>query len=204
MQGNEIMIAHSMDVRMTAEDMELGIACDTTIRITVDVTHRYPEAQMVALLWMASNHIFEGIDEFESFRDDFEQNVRDGYQGLIDRWPHIYGSTEKAMKKIFAAPKALMKRPPWSLCPRCRMPVWANEGSVELGETRRLLEKNMTPLWCRTCGQRFVWDGDRLECTSAFSTDETLRTLDSMFPVDQPSFADMTTQIEAATTNGGE
>lgn len=192
-----ITIARSMEVAYTAMDSEAGLSYDTTIRVTVNTDRYYPDYAPVALLWMASSHIFRGIDEFSGFRDDLERDPAHRYQEIVDHWPTIYGDTEKALKKLFAPAKPVVKRPPWSLCPRCHKPIWAEEGSTDLRETKQLLKANPKPLWCRTCGQRFAYtDGDRISCNSEFSIKETADTIDGMFPTEQPTFA--TIQIENA------
>lgn len=196
-----ITIARSMEVSYTALDSQAGLSYDTTIRVNVNPDRYYPDFTAVALLWMASTHIFHGIDEFNVFRDDFEQDPTKRYQEIVDHWPAVFGDTEKALKKLFASAKPVVKRPPWSLCPRCRKPVWAEEGTVDLRETRRLLAANPKPLWCRTCGQRFQYaEYDRIACNSEFSIRETADTLASMFPAEQPTFE--TIQIEG--TRHGE
>lgn len=198
-----ITLAHSMEVSYSALDAEAGLSFDTTVRVNVNPCRYYPDYVAVTLLWLASTHIFHGVEEFNRFRDDFEDRTVERYQEIIDHWPDVFGQTEKAMKKLFAPAKACVKRPPWSLCPRCGKPVWALEGSVDLRETRQLLKTLPKPLWCRVCGQRFEYtDGDRLSCNSAFSIRETLDTIESMFPAEQPSFE--TIQIEAAREKGTE
>lgn len=91
--------------------------------------------------------------------------------------------------------------PPWSLCPRCKKPVWAQEGTTDLRETQQLLKRNPLPRWCRVCGQRFEYTmGDHISCSSEFSIAETMDTLKSMFPTEQPNFE--TIAIEAAHEDG--
>lgn len=198
-----IMLAHSMEVSYSALDAEAGLSYDTTVRVSVHPDRYYPDYVAVTLLWLASTHIFHGVEEFNRFRDDFEDRTVERYQEIIDHWPAVFGQAEKAMKKLFAPSKACVKRPPWSLCPRCGKPVWANEGTVDLRETRQLLKRNTHPLWCRVCGQRFEYAGaDRLSCNSSFSIQETLDTIESMFPTEQPSLD--TIAIEAARKDDGD
>lgn len=185
-----------MEVAYSALDAEAGLFYDTTVRVKVHADRYYPDYVAVTLLWLASDHIFHGIEEFTRFRDDFEDRPEERYQQIMDSWPQVFGATEKAMKKLFAPVKPVVKRPPWSLCPRCHKPVWAEEGTVDLRETRLLLKARPHPLWCRVCGQRFEYaNSDSLACSSEFSIKETMATLESMFPTEQPSFE--TLQIES-------
>lgn len=144
-----ITLAHSMEVSYSALDAEAGLSYDTTVRVSVHPAHYYPDFVAVTLLWLASSHIFHGVDEFNRFRDDFEDRPEERYQQIMDAWPLVFGSTEKAMKKLFSPAKPVVKRPPWSLCPRCRKPVWAQEGTTDLRETQQLLKQNPLPHWCR-------------------------------------------------------
>lgn len=183
-----ITIAHSMEVSYTAMDGETGLSYDTTVRIKVHPDRGYPEFVPVTMLWLASTYIFHGMADFTRFRDDFEDVPQLRYQVLLDHWPIIFGTTETALKKIFAPAKPVVKRPPWSLCPRCHKPIWAREGEVDLREARQLLDRNPKPLWCRTCGQRFSYaTGDYLSCSDDFSVSGTAKKLGEMFPADQPT-----------------
>lgn len=196
-----ITLAHSMEVSYSALDAEAGLSYDTTVRVTVHPNHYYPDYVAVALLWLASSHIFHGIEEFNGFRADFEDRPQERYQQIVDAWPQVFGPAEKAMKKLFAPAKPVVKRPPWSLCPRCKKPVWAQEGTTDLRETQQLLKQNPLPRWCRVCGQRFQYaGGDHISCNSEFSITETLDTLKAMFPTEQPNFD--TIAIEAAREDG--
>ena len=196
-----ITLAHSMEVSYSALDAEAGLSYDTTVRVSVQPNRYSPDYVAVPLLWLASSHIFHGIEEFNRFRDDFEDRPEERYQQIMDSWPLVFGSTEKAMKKLFAPAKPVVKRPPWSLCPRCKKPVWAQEGTTDLRETQQLLKRNPLPRWCRVCGQRFEYTmGDHISCSSEFSIAETMDTLKSMFPTEQPNFE--TIAIEAAHEDG--
>ena len=172
-----------------AEDFWGFVTRDEMPALTgADVAKAYPEPS-------------EGIEEFNRFRDDFEDRPEERYQQIMDSWPLVFGSTEKAMKKLFAPAKPVVKRPPWSLCPRCKKPVWAQEGTTDLRETQQLLKRNPLPRWCRVCGQRFEYTmGDHISCSSEFSIAETMDTLKSMFPTEQPNFE--TIAIEAAHEDG--
>lgn len=195
-KSTRITLAHSMEVTYTALDAEAGLSYDTTVRVSVDPNRCYPDYVAVALLWLASSHIFHGVEEFNCFRDDFEERPEERYQMIVDAWPQVFGPAEKTMRKLFAPAKPVVKRPPWSLCPRCKKPVWALEGSADLRETQQLLKRNPLPHWCRVCGQRFQYaDGDRISCSSDFSIKETMDTIKAMFPTEQPNFE--TIQIEA-------
>lgn len=192
-----ITLAHSMEVSYSALGAEAGLSYDTTVRINVHPDRYYPDYVAVTMLWLASTYIFHGVEEFNRFRDDFEDRPEERYQQILDTWPGVFGSTEKVMKKLFAPAKPVNKRPPWSLCPRCHKPIWAKEGATDLRETQQLLKANPHPLWCRTCGQRFQYAGlDRISCNSEFGIRETLETLKAMFPTEQPNFE--TIAIEAA------
>lgn len=196
-----ITLAHSMEVSFSALDAEAGLSYDTTVRVTVHPNRYYPDYVAVALLWLASSNIFHGIEEFNGFCDDFGDRPQERYQQIVDDWPQVFGPAEKAMKKLFAPAKPVVKRPPWSLCPRCRKPVWAQEGTTDLRETQQLLKRNPLPLWCRTCGQRFQYtDRDHISCISEFSITETMDALKNMFPTEQPTFE--TIAIEAAREDG--
>lgn len=107
-----ITLAHSMEVSYSALDAEAGLSYDTTVRVTVHPNHYYPDYVAVALLWLASSHIFHGIEEFNSFRADFEDRPQERYQQIVDAWPQVFGPAEKAMKKLFAPAKPVVKRPP--------------------------------------------------------------------------------------------
>lgn len=197
-----ITLAHSMEVAYSALDAEAGLSYDTTVRVSVHPDRYYPDFVAVTMLWMASSYIFHGVIEFNRFRDDFEDDPAGRYQSIIDSWPQVFGQTEKAMKKLFTTPKPVVKRPPWSLCPRCHKPIWAQEGRTDLRETQQLLKANPHPLWCHTCGQRFLYAGDdRISCNSEFSVKETMEQLKVMFPAEQPNFE--TIAIEAAREKGG-
>lgn len=196
-----ITIAHSMEVSYTTLDAQAGLSYDTTIRLTVDPMGMYPDPQAVCLLWIASNHIFKGMSEFDEFRDTFEEHALRNWSMLIDMFPQVFGQADAATRRMFAKAKPVAKRPPWSKCPRCGKPIWAEEGRTELAETRRLLKEHPYPLWCRTCGQRFAYSDGQIECTSRFGIQETLDTLDAMFPVDQPSIDTILIESRA---EGGE
>lgn len=107
-----ITLAHSMEVSYSALDAEAGLSYDTTVRVSVQPNRYYPDYVAVTLLWLASSHIFHGIEEFNRFRDDFEDRPEERYQQIMDSWPLVFGSTEKAMKKLFAPAKPVVKRPP--------------------------------------------------------------------------------------------
>ena len=107
-----ITLAHSMEVSYSALDAEAGLSYDTTVRVSVHPAHYYPDFVAVTLLWLASSHIFHGVDEFNRFRDDFEDRPEERYQQIMDAWPLVFGSTEKAMKKLFSPAKPVVKRPP--------------------------------------------------------------------------------------------
>ena len=194
-KGREtIKLATSARVTYTPDDAMLGLSHDTTLRVTVDPLSIYPDPQVVTLMWTATQFTFPSMKVFVLFRDDFEDDPAHRWQQIIDRHGKAYGDAEKMVKKLLSAPKPVVKRPPWSLCPRCGKPIWAEEGETDLRETRQLLEARMNPRWCLTCGQRFKSAGGVIECSDVFSTSDTLRTLDSMFPADQPNFD--TIQIE--------
>lgn len=73
--------------------------------------------------------------------------------------------------------------------------------TTDLRETQQLLKQNPLPHWCRVCGQRFEYTlGDHISCSSEFSITETMDTLKSMFPTEQPNFE--TIVIEAAREDG--
>lgn len=190
-----IRLATSARVTYTQLDAELGLSHDTTLRVTVNPFSVYPDPQVVALMWWASQYTFPSMEAFEAFRDDFEDEPKYRWQQIIDHHTRVFGDVETMIKRVMAGPKAVKKRPPWSLCPRCGKPIWAEEGKTDLRETRSLLEARMRPVWCLTCGQRFKAALGIIDCTDQFSTQDTLRTLDSLFPQDQPSFD--TIQIEA-------
>ena len=79
--------------------------------------------------------------------------------------------------------------------------MWAQEGTTDLRETQQLLKQNPLPRWCRVCGQRFEYTlGDHISCSTEFSITETMDTLKSMFPTEQPNFE--TIVIEAAREDG--
>ena len=113
-----ITLAHSMEVSYSALDAEAGLSYDTTVRVSVHPAHYYPDFVAVTLLWLASSHIFHGVDEFNRFRDDFEDRPEERYQQIMDAWPLVFGSTEKAMKKWFSPAKPVVKRPPLGHCAR--------------------------------------------------------------------------------------
>lgn len=113
-----ITLAHSMEVSYSALDAEAGLSYDTTVRVSVQPNRYYPDYVAVTLLWLASSHIFRGIEEFNRFRDDFEDRPKERYQQIMDSWPLVFGSTEKAMKKLFAPAKPVVKRPPPGRCAR--------------------------------------------------------------------------------------
>lgn len=100
-----------MEVSYSALDAEAGLSYDTTVRVSVHPAHYYPDFVAVTLLWLASSHIFHGVDEFNRFRDDFEDRPEERYQQIMDAWPLVFGSTEKAMKKLFSPAKPVVKRP---------------------------------------------------------------------------------------------
>lgn len=194
-ERRKITLATSARVTYTQLDAELGLSHDTTLRVTVNAHSVYPDPQVVTLMWWASQYTFPSMEAFEAFRDDFENDPSHRWQQIIDNHWLVFGDAETMVRKLLAGPKVVKKRPPWSLCPRCGKPIWAEEGKVDLRETRQLLEARMAPCWCLTCGQRFKAARGIIDCTDQFSTEDTLRTLDSMFPQDQPSFD--TIQIEA-------
>ena len=104
-----ITLAHSMEVSYSALDAEAGLSYDTTVRVSVQPNRYYPDYVAVTLLWLASSHIFHGIEEFNRFRDDFEDRPEERYQQIMDSWPLVFGSTEKAMKKLFAPVFAVVR-----------------------------------------------------------------------------------------------
>lgn len=86
-----ITIAHSMEVSYTTLDAQAGLSYDTTIRLTVDPMGMYLDPQAVCLLWIASNHIFKGMSEFDEFRDAFEERALRNWSMLIDMFPQVFG-----------------------------------------------------------------------------------------------------------------
>lgn len=73
--------------------------------------------------------------------------------------------------------------------------------TADLSALKQLLKRNPLPRWCRVCGQRFEYTmGDHISCSSEFSIAETMDTLKSMFPTEQPNFE--TIAIEAAHEDG--
>ena len=82
-----ITLAHSMEVSYSALDAEAGLSYDTTVRVSVHPAHYYPDFVAVTLLWLASSHIFHGVDEFNRFRDDFEDRPEERYQQIMAHGP---------------------------------------------------------------------------------------------------------------------
>ena len=82
-----IALAHSMEVSYSALDAEAGLSYDTTVRVSVQPNRYYPDYVAVTLLWLASSHIFHGIEEFNRFRDDFEDGRRNDISRSWTRGP---------------------------------------------------------------------------------------------------------------------
>ena len=196
-----ITLAHSMEVSYSALDAEAGLSYDTTVRVSVQPNRYYPDYVAVTLLWLASSHIFHGNEEFNRFRDDFEDRPEERYQQIMDSWPLVFGSTEKAMKKLFAPAKPVVKRPPLVAVPALQETRMGSgrhhrpEGDAAAAETEPVAA--LVP--CLRPAFR-VHDGRHISCSSEFSIAETMDTLKSMFPTEQPNFE--TIAIEAAHEDG--
>lgn len=197
----KILVSRSVNVEYEGILAQAGLSADTTLRIEVDPESLYPDPQAVTLLWLASTNTFHGLDLFEDFREDFEQRTGERLQEIVDNWPLVFrGDFEHVSKKLFASPKPVVNRPPFSLCPRCARPLWAREGVTPLDEIKHALKVDPHPWWCPVCGQRFAYDHAtkngvdvwRIRCTAKFSARETLRDIDSMMAFDQPAL-----QLEA-------
>ena len=115
----KIIVSRSVNVEYEGLLAQAGLSADTTLRIEVDPESLYPDPQAVTLLWLASNYIFHGLDVCEDFREDFEQRTGERLQEIVDGWPLVFrGDFEHVSKKLFAAPRPVVNRPPFSLCPR--------------------------------------------------------------------------------------
>ncbi|OXM99909.1 DUF2321 domain-containing protein [Bifidobacterium vansinderenii] len=183
-------------VNLTVSEIESGLSFDTRLTVRVRLNSDYPDSVLACMLWMAGRYVFNGMEELDTFRDDFEDHPSERWQRIIDQWPLVFGPTETALKKLFAPMKPVVKRPPWSKCQRCGAAIFGCvEGMTDIEEIKRLLKNTPAPYWCRSCGQRFKFTGKSLSCTDEFTVEETLESIEHAFPTQQPSFD--TLQIEA-------
>ena len=106
-----------MEVSYSALDAEAGLSYDTTVRVSVHPAHYYPDFVAVTLLWLASSHIFHGVDEFNRFRDDFEDRPEERYQhhGRMALGVRFHG---KGHEEIVLAGQTGRETPPLGHCAR--------------------------------------------------------------------------------------
>ncbi|QIG78056.1 hypothetical protein BRUR0010001c01_00025 [Bifidobacterium phage BlindUri1] len=178
------------------------------VTMTVDTELDWPDSMRVALAYAASvTSIFESLEKFGLFQKDIEQYPNLDIVSFISRWDRYLDKKADdwaILKFISASPKPVVKRPPFSRCPRCEARIWPGslkrlsigpdhlpeENSDWLERAKAEYQENPEPHYCLHCGQRFRYS-DGLDYKASSSIKEIVSELGTMAKASQPTFEDI-------------
>lgn len=179
------------------------------ITMTIDTELDWPDSMRVALAHLASStYIFESIEKFNLFKRDIEQYPNIDIISFISRWDRYLDKKAddwNILKYISASPKPVVKRPPFSICPRCEFLIWPRAtkrfsvGPDHLPEAdsdwferaKQIYQEDPEPHFCLHCGQRFKYS-DGLDYKASSSVQSIVSELGTMAKASQPTFEDIT------------